>query len=90
VTLGDTAVTEARLADIPELGLHVSSDPDDLFYPTPMGIAVTKDQTELEQALMEAVQILEDNGELEALREEYALAAPDPKQVDQAIAESEG
>lgn len=88
VTLGDTAVTAARLENTPELGLHVSSKPGDLFYPTPGGIAVREGDEAILKALTEAVEALEGDGRLEALRNEYALAAPDAKQVAEAEAES--
>lgn len=89
VTLGDTAVTEARLEQTPELGLHVSSEPGELFYPTPGGIAVRKDNNELEKALTEAMETLDKDGRLDALREKYALAPPDAKQVGKAVKDSQ-
>jgi polar amino acid transport system substrate-binding protein len=89
VTLGDTAVTTARLRQTPELGLHISSAPGKLFYPTPGGIAVLKDNEDVQRALTEAVRVLEENGQLEALRKKYALAPPDQQQVKQAVKESQ-
>lgn len=86
VTLGDTAVTAWRLENTPQLGLRVSSEPGELFYPTPGGIAVPKDSPELLRALTEAVEVLEEDGRLDALREEYSLAPPDPEQVEEAVA----
>lgn len=89
VTLGDTAVTAWRLENTPQLGLHVSSEPGDLFYPTPGGIAVLKDNPDVLRALTEAVEALEQDGSLDALREEYALAPPDPEQIQEAVEASE-
>jgi polar amino acid transport system substrate-binding protein len=88
VTLGDTAVTAARIKDNPDLGLHVSSEDGKLFYPTPGGMALRKDDADILRALNEAVALLEKNGKLDALREKYALAAPSQKQVDKALEES--
>ncbi|HEX4751996.1 MAG TPA: transporter substrate-binding domain-containing protein [Solirubrobacterales bacterium] len=84
VILGDTAVTNAEIETEPQLGLHVSSEPGKLFYPTPGGIAVLKGHEELNQALTKAVDYLKKNGELKALRKKYALAPADPKQVKEA------
>lgn len=88
VILSDTAVTAAQLAAEPQLGLHVSSAPGELFYSTPGGIAVPKGEEELFNALTEAVEYLEGNGKLEALRKQYALAPADTAEVKQAEAEA--
>jgi ABC-type amino acid transport substrate-binding protein len=88
VILSDTAVTAAQLKAEPQLGLHVSSAPGKLFYSTPGGIAVPKGEEELFNALTEAVEYLEGNGKLEALRKKYALAPADPAQVKQAEEEA--
>jgi ABC-type amino acid transport substrate-binding protein len=90
VTLGDTAVTAARLKSHPELGLHVSSAPGELFYPTPGGMAVRKADTDVLRALQEAVDELDSNGKLDALRKKYALAPPNKEEVEKAIKESKG
>lgn len=84
VILSDTAVTNAELEAEPQLGLHISSKPGELFYPTPGGIAVPKGEEELLKALAEAVDYLESDGKLEALRKEYALAPADPVMVKKA------
>lgn len=88
VILSDTAVTAAQLEAEPQLGLHVSSAPGELFYSTPGGIAVPKGEEELFNALGEAVEYLEQDGKLEALRKKYALAPADPAEVKQAEKEA--
>lgn len=88
VTFGDAAVTVARIKDTPALGLEVSSADGELFYPTPGGIAIRKGEADMQRAISEAVQKLEDEGKLDALRKQYGLAPPDAKQVEKAHQEA--
>lgn len=85
VSLTDTAVAAYRNQTRPELGLEVSSAPGQLFYPTPVGIAVRKGDTAMRDAITAALDKLKASGEYGALLKRYALAPVDEALVQRTL-----
>lgn len=90
VTLVDPALLKSLEQANPDLGLEVSSPPGKLFYPVAVGIAVRPGDAQIKTAITSAVQKLEANGKLPALRKRYAISPPDPALVKKAEADAAG
>lgn len=72
------------LADHPEFGLKIT-DPADVLYESPVGIAVPENADALKEALQAAIDSLDEDGSLPALLDEYGLPPADPELFKQAL-----
>ena len=73
-----------------DLGLEVSSAPGKLLYPVAVGIAVRQSDPTVKAALTAAIQRLDQNGQLAALRARYAISPPSEALVKQAEQQAAG
>lgn len=85
VLLTDRGVATDRINSLPQLEMKISSPK--VIWPVPVGLAVRKGDTEMKQALEEALAAVEKSGTFKKLLDKYGLKPVEPKLVEEALSE---